>query len=63
MPEPGEYKTVQSRILAYAQEVGWTYVPREKVEQRRGFAPSGATPEEAHKRCCSLVTCYMREET
>ncbi len=28
MPTPGEYKTVQARILAYAQEIGWTYVPR-----------------------------------
>ena len=46
MPAPGEYKTVQSRILAYAQEIGWTYVPREEAEARRGFAPDGATPEE-----------------
>jgi type I restriction enzyme R subunit len=28
MPAPGEHKTVQARILAYAQEIGWTYVPR-----------------------------------
>ena len=46
MPAPGEYKTVQSRILAYAQEIGWTYVPREEAERRRGFDPDGATPEE-----------------
>src|SRR5438093_1707419 len=46
MPAPGEYKTVQSRILAYAQEIGWTYVPRESVERRRGFDPDGATLED-----------------
>src|SRR5438094_2808028 len=46
MPAPGEYKTVQSRILAYAQEIGWTYVPREAAERRRGFDPDGATPED-----------------
>ncbi len=46
MPGPGEYKTVQSRILAYAQEIGWTYVPREEAERRRGFDPDGATPED-----------------
>ena len=46
MPGPSEHKTVQSRILAYAQEIGWTYVPREEAERRRGFDPDGATPEE-----------------
>ena len=46
MPTPGEHKTVQARILAYAQEIGWTFVPRAEAEQRRGFDPDGATPEE-----------------
>ena len=46
MPGPGEYKTVQSRILAYAQEIGWTYVTREEAESRRGFDPDGATPQD-----------------
>ena len=35
MPTPGEHKTVQSRILAYAQEIGWRYVPRAEAEARR----------------------------
>lgn len=39
MAAPTEYKTVQSRILAYAQEIGWTYVPREEAERRRRFLP------------------------
>jgi hypothetical protein len=34
MPSPGEHKTVQARILAYAQEIGWTFVPREEAERR-----------------------------
>jgi type I restriction enzyme R subunit len=46
MPIPGEHKTVQARILKYAQEIGWTYVPRAEAEARRGFDPVGATPEE-----------------
>lgn len=32
MSAPGEHKTVQARILAYAQEIGWTYVPRTEAE-------------------------------
>jgi len=28
MPSPGEQKTVQARILKYAQEIGWTFLPR-----------------------------------
>src|SRR3954470_2480485 len=41
--KPGEHKTVQARILAYAQEIGWTYVLREEAEKRRGFDDSKAT--------------------
>ena len=44
MPSPGEYKTVQARILAYAQEIGWSFVSREEAEWRRGFHADGATP-------------------
>ena len=39
MPTPTEHKTVQARILYYAQEIGWTYVPRDEAERRRGFTP------------------------
>ena len=44
--KPGEYKTVQARILAYAQEIGWTYVPRGDAEKRRGFDRSKDTSAE-----------------
>src|SRR5712692_5703 len=50
MPAPGEHKTVQARILKYAQEIGWTYVPRAEAERRRGFDPAGATPEERARK-------------
>ena len=38
MPKPTEHKTVQTRLLAYAQEIGWRYVPRAEAEARRGKA-------------------------
>jgi type I restriction enzyme, R subunit len=46
MPAPGEQKTVQARILKYAQEIGWRYVSREEAEARRGFDPDGDRPED-----------------
>jgi len=39
MPTPGEQKTVQSRILKYAEAIGWTFVTRKEAELRRGFDP------------------------
>jgi hypothetical protein len=27
MPAPAEHKTVQARLLEYAQEIGWRFVP------------------------------------
>lgn len=46
MPRPNEHKTVQARILAYAQEIGWTHVPRGEAERRRGFDRSKDSPAE-----------------
>jgi hypothetical protein len=57
MPAPGEHKTVQSRILTYAQEIGWAYVPREEAEQRRGFDADGTTPEDRARLSCTLTIC------
>ena len=50
MPTPTENKTVQSRILAYAQEIGWTFVPRSEAERRRGFDAETVTPQEQARR-------------
>ena len=52
MSKPTEHKTVQARILAYAQEIGWTIVTREEAERRRGFEPQMAqmgTDEESQE--------------
>jgi len=46
MPTPGEYKTVEAHIVAYAQEIGWTYVPRCEAENRHGFDHPRATRAE-----------------
>ena len=50
MSKPSEHKTVQARILAYAQEIGWTIVSREEAEQRRGFDPEVPPAERARNR-------------
>ncbi len=50
MSKPGEHKTVQASILAYAQEVEWTFVSREEAEQRRGFDPEVSPAECASNR-------------
>ncbi len=47
MPKPGEHKTVQARILKYANEIGWTVVPREEAELRRGFDPEAGPKDRA----------------
>jgi len=41
MPTPSEHKTVQARILKYAEAIGWTHVPREEAEERRGLKERG----------------------
>jgi len=38
MHTPSEHKTVQARILEYAEAIGWTVVSREEAERRRGIA-------------------------
>ncbi len=41
MPALTEHNTVQARILEYAQEIGWTFVPRAEAERRRGLRAEG----------------------
>lgn len=48
--KPSEHKTVQARILAYAGEIGWTFVSREEAEQRRGFDPDAPPAVRAKNR-------------
>ncbi len=33
MPTPAEHKTIQTRILKYAEEIGWRFVRREEAEK------------------------------
>ncbi len=42
MLTPSEHKTVQARILKYAEAIGWTFVPREQAEQRREGTPASS---------------------
>ncbi|MEE4355862.1 MAG: hypothetical protein V2I97_05285 [Desulfococcaceae bacterium] len=37
--KPTEHKSVQARILKYADEIGWDIVTRAEAEQKRGFNP------------------------
>jgi hypothetical protein len=48
MPTPGEHKTVQARILEYAEAIGWTFVSQKEVEQRRGFNPETPVKDRAN---------------
>ena len=50
MPTPGEHKTVQARILEYAEAIGWTRVSREEGERRRGFDPEVPSADRAKGR-------------
>ena len=59
MPTPGERKTVQARILAYAQEIGWRYVSRAEAERRRGFTPHPSPLPQG--LTCPTSFCWTRE--
>jgi type I restriction enzyme R subunit len=50
VPIPGGHKTVQARILEYAGAIGWSFVPREEAEQRRGFDPTVPPKDRAKNR-------------
>ena len=50
MPTPREHKTIQARILEYAEAIGWALVPREEVGQRRGFDPDVLPVDRAKNR-------------
>lgn len=61
-PKPTEHKSVQARILKYAQEIGWRYVSQSEAEQRRGFDPSGASPREKAKNASRFFTDTLFEK-
>ena len=64
MPTPSEHKTVQARILGYAEAIGWTFVSREEAELRRGFDPEVPPAERAKNRSLffdDLLDAKLRE--
>ena len=64
MPTPSEHKTVQARILGYAEAIGWTIVPHEEAEQRRGFDPDVPPADRARNRSLffdDLLDAKLRE--
>jgi type I restriction enzyme R subunit len=48
--KPGEHKSVQTRILEYAEAISWTLVSREEAEQRREFDPGVPPADRARNR-------------
>ncbi len=62
MSKPTEHKSVQARILKYAQEIGWRYVSQSEAEQRRGFNSSGASPREKAKNASRFFTDTLFEK-
>ena len=57
MPAPNEYKTVQSRIIKYAQEIGWTFISRIEAEKRRGFNNDSCNIQER----CRTASLYFED--
>lgn len=57
MPAPSEHKTVQSRILKYADEIGWPYVDRITAEKRRGFSSDSGDIQER----CRTASLYFED--
>lgn len=53
MPAPGGQKTAQARILAYTQEIGWTYVLCAETEAWCDFDATAATAEERARKANS----------
>lgn len=61
MPTPREHKTVQVRILEYAEAIGWKIVSRKEAEQWRDFDPAVPPADRAKNR--SLLHILMTAKT
>jgi type I restriction enzyme R subunit len=62
MTKPTEHKSVQNRILKYANEIGWTIVSQSEAERRRGFDASAASPREKAKNASRFFTDILFEK-
>jgi type I restriction enzyme R subunit len=59
MPTPGEPKTVQARILAYAEAIGWTIVSRKEAEERRAGFPTRRDGENAGRNARAPLSLFV----
>jgi type I restriction enzyme R subunit len=59
MSKPTEHKTVQARILAYAEVVGWTMVSREEAEERRGGIPAPLRKKDGYRSVPAPVSLFF----
>lgn len=57
--KPGEHKTVQARILAYAEATGWTLVSREEAENRRAGFPTRHEGENAGRNARAPLSLFF----
>ncbi len=57
--KPGEHKTVQTRILKYAQEIGWTFVSRPRAEERRAGFPTRQSRQDAGKNARAPLSLFF----
>jgi len=62
MSTPTEHKSVQARILKYANEIGWTIVSQGEAESRRGFDASAASPREKAKNASRFFSDILFEK-
>ncbi len=62
MAKPTEHKSVQLRILKYANEIGWTIVSQGEAESRRGFDTTAASPREKAKNASRFFTDTLFEK-
>lgn len=62
MAKPTEHKSVQARILKYANEIGWTIVSQGEAESRRSFETSAASPREKAKNASRFFTDTLFEK-
>jgi type I restriction enzyme, R subunit len=62
MARPTEHKSVQARIIEYAQEIGWTFVTQEQAEERRGFDPAATSPRDRAKNASRFFTDMLYEK-
>lgn len=62
MATPTEHKSVQARIIKYACEIGWNFVPHSEAETRRGFYHTAASPREKAKTASRFFTDALFEK-